>query len=194
MEQTSNEKIAMLRNGMEGTGKHFVMNGESADSLLAKEKQSKFNDGVDTIVDKFESHNQALKDYAEHISENINGLEIMPMFAYCLIKPFEANPFQQIKIDQKTGLIIDTGGMAPEYKSQETGEIEQEQQYIKVGTVVETGHKCEFVQPGDVVFYPISSENIIPFFRQGFVSVAENRIMAIVNSGLTERRDAIRNK
>ena len=28
----------------------------------------------------------------------------------------------------------------------------------------------------------------MPFFRQGFVTVAENRIMAIVNENLTERK------
>ena len=64
---------------------------------------------------------------------------------------------------------------------------------IKVGSVVEVGHKCEFLKPGDVVFYTIASETMVPFFKQGFVVVNENRIMAVVNEGLTERRDKIRN-
>lgn len=189
----NNEKVAMMHDGIEGTGKHFVMNGESADSLLLKEQQEQFNDQVDRIVDKFASHNQALNDYAKQISENIAGFEIMPMFNYVLIEPFAVNPFQQIKIDQNSGLIVDTGGMTPEYKSNETGDIEESEQFIRVGTVIETGHKCEFVRPGDVVFYTIASENPIPFFRQGFVTVAESRLMAVVNSGLTERRDMLKN-
>ena len=110
----------------------------------------------------------------------------VPEARQLLIKPFDTNPFQEVKIEG--GIITDLGGMTPEYKSNETGEIEQERQFIKVGTVIETGYECKFVKPGDVVFYTIASENAIPFFRQGFVTVAENRIMAIVNENLTERK------
>lgn len=192
MELNSNEKLALNVNGMEGTGKHFVVNGETADVTLAREKQAKFNNRVDEYVEKFDNHAKALEEYSKKVAETINGLEIMPMFGYVLIQPFEKNPFQQIKITE-SGIITDLGGMTPQYKSNETGEIEEEQQFIKVGSVVEVGHKCEFLKPGDVVFYTIASETMIPFFKQGFVVVNENRIMAVVNESLTERRDKIRN-
>lgn len=189
----SNEKIALATTGIEGTGQHFVMNGESANEILMREEQLKFNTAVNDYVDKFEKHNQALEDYAKNLSEDINGLEIMPMGNYALIKPFENNPFQQIKVSKNSGIITDLGGLAPTYKSNETGEIEEEQQFIKVGTVIETGHKCEFLKSGDIVFYTIASECMVPFFKQGFVVVAEQRIMAVVNEKLTERRDNLRN-
>ena len=192
MELNSNEKLALNVNGMEGTGKHFVVNGETADVTLAREKQVKFNNKVDEYVEKFDNHAKALEEYSKKVAETINGLEIMPMFGYVLIQPFEKNPFQQIKITE-SGIITDLGGMTPQYKSNETGEIEEEQQFIKVGSVVEVGHKCEFVKPGDVVFYTIASETMVPFFKQGFVSVNENRILAVVNEGLTQRRDNIKN-
>lgn len=192
MELNSNEKLALNVNGMEGTGKHFVVNGETADVTLAREKQAKFNNRVDEYVEKFDNHAKALEEYSKKVAETINGLEIMPMFGYVLIQPFEKNPFQQIKITE-SGIITDLGGMTPQYKSNETGEIEEEQQFIKVGSVVEVGHKCEFVKPGDVVFYTIASETMVPFFKQGFVVVNENRILAVVNESLTERRDKIRN-
>ena len=192
MELNSNEKLALNVNGMEGTGKHFVVNGETADITLAREKQAKFNNRVDEYVEKFDNHAKALEEYSKKVAETINGLEIMPMFGYVLIQPFEKNPFQQIKITE-SGIITDLGGMTPQYKSNETGEIEEEQQFIKVGSVVEVGHKCEFVKPGDVVFYTIASETMVPFFKQGFVVVNENRILAVVNESLTERRDKIRN-
>ena len=191
-ELNSNEELALTMTGMEGMGEHFVVNGESADDILLKEKQAKFNNAVDEYVDKFDKHRQDLENYAKTISEDIGGLEIMPMFAYALIQPFEKNPFQQIKISEG-GIITDLGGLNPEYKSNETGEIEEEQQFIKVGTVVETGLKCEFLKPGDIVFYTVASECMVPFFRQGFVVVNENRIMAVVNEKLTERRDNLRN-
>lgn len=192
MELNSNEKLALNVNGMEGTGKHFVVNGETADVTLAREKQAKFNNRVDEYVEKFDNHAKALEEYSKKVTETINGLEIMPMFGYVLIQPFEKNPFQQIKITE-SGIITDLGGMTPQYKSNETGEIEEEQQFIKVGSVVEVGHKCEFIKPGDVVFYTIASETMVPFFKQGFVVVNENRILAVVNESLTERRDKIRN-
>lgn len=192
MNLNSNEKLALATTGMEGTGEHFIVNGESAENILMREKQATFNNAVDAYVDKFDKHREDLERYAKTISEDIGGLEIMPMFSYALIQPFEKNPFQQIKITE-SGVVTDLGGMTPDYKSNETGEIEQERQFIKVGTVIEVGHKCEFLKPGDIVFYTIASETMVPFFRQGFVVVNENRIMAVVNEKLTERRDDLRN-
>ena len=183
----SNEKLALNINGMDGNGKHFVVNGETADVTLQREKQVKFNDAVNNYAEKFDQHAKTLEDYASKISETINGLEILPMTSYVLIQPFDKNPFQQIKITD-SGIVTDLGGLTPEYKSNETGNIEQEEQFIKVGTVIETGYKCEFLQPGDVVFYTIASETMVPFFRQGFVVVNENRVMAVVNSGLSSRK------
>lgn len=142
--KNNNEKIAAMTTGMEGTGKHFVVNGKSADDVLANDKKMKFNEQVSQMEDKFAKHNQLITEYAEKLSENLNGVEIMPMFNYALIKPFEQNPFQQIKITE-SGIITDLGGLTPEYKSNETGNWEEEQQFIKVGTVIEVGHKCEFL-------------------------------------------------
>lgn len=191
-ELNSNEKLALAVTGMEGTGEHFILNGEEANKTLLREKQEKFNTAVDELDDKFAKHNKALEDYAQSLSDDMNGLEIMPMFGYALIKPFEQNPFQKIKTTS-SGIITDLGGFAPTYKSNETGEIEEEQQFIKVGTVIEVGHKCEFLKPGDVVFYTIASECMVPFYKLGFVTVNENRIIAVVNCDLTKRRDEIKN-
>ena len=151
--------------------------------LLKYGKNNVSNNELIEIILKSGTKRAGIKE----ISHNINGLEILPMTSYVLIKPFDTNPFQEVKIEG--GIITDLGGMTPEYKSNETGEIEQEKQFIRVGTVIETGYKCEFLKPGDVVFWTIASETIVPFFRQGFVTVAENRIMAVVNEKLTERKE-----
>lgn len=186
-----NEKLALDTIGMEGSGKQFVVNDRTATDIMNDEIATKYNEGVNKIVDKFEKHNQAIADYAKEISHDIDGLEIVPMSNYALIKPFETNPFQQVKIEN--GIITDLGGMTPTYKSHETGEIEESEQYIKVGTVIEPGYQCEYLKAGDIVFYTIASEVKIPFFRQGFVVVNENRIMAVVNSGLTNRSKKLKN-
>lgn len=187
-ELNSTEKLALMTTGMEGEGQHFTVNGESAEKILQQEKQAKFNDTVAEMEDKFEKHNRLITEYAEKLSEDLSGLEIMPMFAYALIKPFESNPFQQIKVSE-SGIITDLGGYTPTYKSHETGQVEEEERFIKVGTVIEVGSKCEFLKPGDIVFYTIASECMVPFYKMGFVVVAEQRILAVVNEKLTERRD-----
>lgn len=188
-ELNGKEKLAQVVNGMESTGTPIVVNGKSADIILAEEKKGRFNTQVDEYIDKFEKHNKALESYAEELSKDINGLEILPMGSYALIKPFESNPFQRVKVE--SGIITDLGGYTPTYKSHEDGQIHEEEQFIHVGTVIDTGWKCEFLKAGDVVFYTTASEAMIPFFKQGFVVVAESRIMAVVNEKLTERKNRL---
>lgn len=188
-ELNGKEKLAQVVNGMESTGTPIVVNGKSADIILAEEKKGRFNTKVDEYIDKFEKHNKALESYAEELSKDINGLEILPMGSYALIKPFESNPFQRVKVE--SGIITDLGGYTPTYKSHEDGQIHEEEQFIHVGTVIDTGWKCEFLKAGDVVFYTTASEAMIPFFKQGFVVVAESRIMAVVNEKLTERKNRL---
>ena len=188
-ELNGKEKLAQVVNGMESTGTPIVVDGKSADIILAEEKKGRFNTQVDEYVDKFEKHNKALESYAEELSKDINGLEILPMGSYALIKPFESNPFQRVKVE--SGIITDLGGYTPTYKSHEDGQIHEEEQFIHVGTVIDTGWKCEFLKAGDVVFYTTASEAMVPFFKQGFVVVAESRIMAVVNEKLTERKNRL---
>jgi hypothetical protein len=188
-ELNGKEKLAQVVNGMESTGTPIVVNGKSADIILAEEKKGRFNTQVDEYVNKFEKHNKALESYAEELSKDINGLEILPMGSYALIKPFESNPFQRVKVE--SGIITDLGGYTPTYKSHEDGQIHEEEQFIHVGTVIDTGWKCEFLKAGDVVFYTTASEAMVPFFKQGFVVVAESRIMAVVNEKLTERKNRL---
>ena len=139
----SNENVARMISGMD-SGEHF--------NLGTREAENTFNEQVDNYLDKFEKHSQDLENYAKNLSEDLNGLEVMPLYGYVLIEPFRQNPFQKLKVSE-SGFIMDNGGRASEYKSEEDGEIHEEQQFIKVGTVIETGHKCEFIQPGDIVMY-----------------------------------------
>lgn len=183
----SNEKIALMTTGIEGTGEHFIINGEEADKTLLREKQERFNTQVDEMVDKFAKHSAALEQYAKDLSNDMNGVEIMPMGNYVLVEPFKQNPFQKIQTT-KSGIITDLGGYTPTYKSHETGEVEEEELFIKVATVIETGPECKFLKVGDVVFYTVASEVMIPFYKFGWVTVNESRVMAVVNADLTKRK------
>ena len=177
----SNENVARMISGMD-SGDHF--------NLGKNEEVNTFNEQVDNYLDKYEKHSQELETYAKNLSNDLNGLEVMPLYGYVLIEPFKQNPFQKLNVTE-SGFITDLGGAAPEYKSEEDGQIHQEQQFIKVGTVIETGHRCEFIQPGDIVMYPIPAEVPVPFYKFGWVAVNENRILCVINEKLTKRREEL---
>ena len=187
LDLTENEKLAQSIVGLESDGIRMNMaEDKSIENMIERERASKFNDQVDEYIEKFDKHANVLKEYAESFNDNMNSIEIKPMFARILVKPFEQNPFQKIR-KSDSGLIIDTGGLAPQYKNSDTGEWEEEKQFIVTGTVVDCGPDVKYLSQGDVVFYRTDTSVPVPFFRQGLVSLAENQIIAVVNEGLTDR-------
>ena len=192
---TNDEKLAQQLVGLEKEGIRMNMqDNESIEETIEREKKESFNDQVDKYIDKFDRHSEVLKQYAESFNENMNGIEIKAMFARVLVQPFKQNPFQKIKIDSKSGIILDTGGMVNEYKNTDTGEWEEEQQFIITGAVIDCGPDVKYLQAGDVVFYRVDTAVPVPFFKQGLYSISENQIIAAVNSRLTERFNEIGTK
>lgn len=183
---SQNEKLAREATGLEGDAKHFVMNGKSADEAIRRSAAEKFNTQVDEYVEKFNKHAENLQEYAKNVKENMNNLEIKAIYNYALIKPFSENPFQRIVVNE-SGLIVDLGGAKPTFKNPDNGQFEEEENLIHVGTVIDAGPKCEYLKEGDVVMWTKPSEVPVPFFRQGLVLVNENRIMVVINEGLTDR-------
>lgn len=190
---SNNEKVAMNIAG-ESTSRIVALDGTTAQDVIEKRNIEKFNNQVDQYVEKFEKHSTNLKEFADRINENVQNIEIMPIGNYVLIKPFEENPFQRIVRDSKSGLILDLGGQRPEYKNTDNGQIEEEESFIKVAIIQEVGYKCEAAKPGDTIFYTKPSAVPVPFYKQGLELVNETRILAIVNEGLTERFEQIKNK
>lgn len=191
-ELNSSEKASRKIIGADTEAK-FTVNDQTADDILKAEKVAKFNEQVEAMEDKLNEHMSAIEEQATALAADLQGVDIMPMYAYALIKPFEHNPFQKVSI-AKSGIFTDTGGLTPEYKSEEDGTIHEEEELIKVGMVVETGHKCEFLKEGDIVFYNAMASAIqVPFYRLGLVAVNEQRIIAVVNDDLTARKKALMN-
>lgn len=189
---TDNEKLSREITGLESDALHFAMNNqEDLETMVAKQKAIKFNQQVGDYVEKISKHEELIKEYAEKIVKDANNVEIMPMMTRVLIKPFEINPFQQIKVTE-SGLIIDTGGFAPEVKSNDTGKWEEQQQTISVGTIIEVGPDCKYLKAGDAVYFQRAAMVPVPFFKQGFVTVSETQIIAVVNDGLKERFNKVK--
>lgn len=191
-ELNSSEKMARQIIGMDTDAK-FTVNGQAADDIIKAEKTAKFNAQIDAMESKLSEHMNDIEKQAEQLASDLQGVDIMPMYAYALIKPFNHNPFQRIKTTT-SGIITDVGGLTPEYKSEEDGLMHEEEELIKVGMVVETGHKCEFLKKGDIVFYNAMASAVqVPFYKLGLVVVNEQRIIAVVNDDLTARKEKLMN-
>ena len=168
----------------------IFQNTKTIEELAEENNKAKFNSQVENYVDKLEKHSQLLEEYKKKFIDEMEGIEIKPVFEGILIKPFEINPFQQVRAIN--GIYFDTGGLAPEYKSHEDGEIHEEEAYVKVGVVMEVGPDVKYIQNGDVVMWRKPSQLPIPFYKQGFVLVGEHAIVSVVNDGLTDRFNKIK--
>lgn len=188
---TENEKIAEELLGTDSNFTSVNMKENSLDSLIKKEKASKFNSEVEKYNEKLEQNNKDFKESQDKVEYDISKAEIKPMFSRILVQPFKVNPFQKIKVEN--GLIIDTGGYTPHTQlNEQTGRYEEQKQFIVTGCVVEVGPEVKYLKEGDVIFYRVDTAVPVPFFKQGFVSLAESQIIAVVNEGLQDRFNNIK--
>lgn len=188
---TENEKIAKELLGTDSNFTSVNMKENSLDSLIKKEKTRKFNSEVEKYNEKLEQNNKDFKESQDKVEYDISKAEIKPMFSRILVQPFKVNPFQKMKVEN--GLIIDTGGYTPHTQlNEQTGRYEEQKQFIVTGCVVEVGPEVKYLKEGDVIFYRVDTAVPVPFFKQGFVSLAESQIIAVVNEGLQDRFDNIK--
>ena len=187
---TENEKIANM--ATELNGKSFSMNEKDIDKIIDQEKKTKFNDELEKYVDEMKEYNESMKQLQDNIGKDPTKLEIKPLHEQIIIKPFEHNPFQKVEV--KNGIITDTGGFKINIDMNPvTGKMEEQEQVILTGCVMEIGPEVKYVKPGDVVFYHRRNRIPIPFFKQGFYNLEERYILAVVNEWLSDRFQAIKN-
>ena len=188
---TEKEKIAREMLGTDSNFTSVNMQENSIDALVQKEKSRKFNSEIEKYNEQLEKNNKNFNESQEKVEYDINKAEIKPMFSRVLIQPFKVNPFQQMKVEK--GLIIDTGGYTPHAQfNEQSGKYEEQKQFIVTGCVIEVGPEVKYLKEGDVIYYRVDTAIPVPFFKQGFVSLAENQIIAVVNEGLQERFDNIK--
>ena len=188
---SENENLALMTAG-DTTSRIMTLDGRTADDIIEERNVKNFNKQVDDYVQKLNEHSENLNNYAKQIADNVESIEIMPIGNYVLVKQFDENPFQRIVRDSKSGLILDLGGQKPQYKNTDTGEIEEEENIIKVGVIQEIGPDVRWCRPTDAIFYTKMSAVPVPFYKQGLVLVNENRVLAVVNEGLTNRFNEIK--
>ena len=130
------------------------------------------------IMNEFE---QLFKDTADTIIENnLDGIyegevDLVPVNANVIVKPYLQNPYRNIETTE-SGLIVGIES-SKTYKSNETGEIERNNEVIHCGKVIGVGNACKNVNIGDDVFYTTYSMVPIPFRKKGYVVVGEGLII-----------------
>ena len=130
------------------------------------------------VINEFEG---MLNDTAKTIVENnmedvcMDEVEVIPTNANVLIQPYIRNPYRYIETTA-SGLIVGIES-SKTYKSNETGEIEQNNEVVKCGKVLAVGPDCKNVNVGDDVYYTTYSQAIVPFRKKGYVIVGENLLI-----------------
>ena len=181
------EKIARVVTGVDTDSTFMGVDDRSLDKMIDNAERQKWNDSVKEIEDKFKDHENALQEAADEYAKKLDGVQIYPIANYVIVRPFKENPFQKVKIDEKTGLILSTGGLIPEYKRNDSGEFEEAEQVIKTGVVIQAGPECKWLKDGDTIMWSVMSEVVIPFYNFGFRLVNENRAICVINDDLEER-------
>ena len=130
------------------------------------------------MINEFEN---MLSETANTIIENniedvyTGEVEIIPINNNVLIEPYIRNPYRNIETTA-SGLIVGIES-SKTYKSNETGEIEQNTEVIKCGKVLAVGPLCKNVEVGDDVFYTTYSEGKVPFRKKGWIIASEGLLM-----------------
>ncbi len=182
---TENERVAYI-NANGNDFKTFNMKENSIDELVQKEKTRKFNNELEKFEETMNEHKKELDKIQDKLGYEPEKADIKPMFARILVKPFEQNPFQKMKVSG--GIIVDAGGYNPHIqKNPNTGRYEEQDQFIITGCVMEVGPEVKYLKEGDVVYYRKDTAVPVPFLSWGMYSINENQIIAAVNVGLTDR-------
>ena len=187
---TNDEKLAQEARGANDS-LIFNMSENTVDNLIQKEKASKFNSEVEQYNEQLEKINKDFEESKDKVNYNIEKAEIKPMFNRVLVQQFKVNPFQKMEV--KGGIIVDTGGYNPHTQfNQQSGKYEEQDQFIVTGCVIEVGPETKYLKEGDVIYFRKDTAVPVPFFKQGFVSLGESQIIAVVNEGLQDRFNKIK--
>lgn len=192
LKMTDNEKLAVNALGTDVERATINMSENTIDNLIQKENTAKFNDQLEQYKAQLEENKKTLDEAQSQVQYDINQAEIKPMFSRILVKPFKVNPFQ--RMERAGSIIVNAGGYTPHAEiNPMTGKYEEQKQFIVTGCVVEVGPDTKYLREGDVIYYRVDTSVPVPFLAQGFISLDEKQVIAVVNEGLTERFNSVKN-
>ena len=105
----------------------------------------------------------------------VEDVQIIPCNTSVLIKFYDKNPYRAVEKTQ-SGLII---GMESTkmYKSNETGEMEYNDEVVACAKVLAVGPKCQNVEVGEDVYCIKHIATPIPYRKMSLYLISEQNIM-----------------
>lgn len=121
---------------------------------------------------------QILKNNIEGI--NTNDIDIVPCNTGVLIKFYDDNPYRVLETT-KSGLIV---GMqsTQKYRSNETGEMEENDEVVACAKVIAIGPKCQNVEVGEDVFAVKHIAIPVPVRKMGYYILSESNILCRIKN------------
>ena len=121
----------------------------------------------------------------ENIAENIikkntkdinnKNVDILPCNTNVVLEFYEDNPYRYV-VTSENGLILGIES-TKKYKSNETGEMEDSEEYIACAKVIAVGPACRNVKVGEDVFAVKHISNPLPFRKKGYRVISEENII-----------------
>ena len=100
--------------------------------------------------------------------------DLIPCNTGVIIKFYDENPYKEIQRTE-SGLIF---GIQSSQKvtSEDSGEVEENEEYVACAKVIAVGPKCQNVQVGEDVYVIKHVAHPIPFRKAGFYEISEQNI------------------
>ena len=109
---------------------------------------------------------------------NTEDVDIIPCNTGVLIKFYDKNPYRAVEKTQ-SGLII---GMESTkmYKSNETGEMETNDEVVSCAKVIAVGPKCQNLIGGEDVYVIRHIATPIPYKKMGLFVISEQNVICYI--------------
>ncbi len=113
-------------------------------------------------------------------TKNINtkDTEIVPIAINVVLDFYKDNPYRTV-VTTDSGLIMGIESIK-KYKSNETGEMEDNEEYIACAKVIAVGPDCRYVSVGDDVFVTKHLATPLPYRKKGYYVITEQNIICKV--------------
>ena len=113
------------------------------------------------------------------ISKQVEGIKegefnIIPCNTGVLIKFYDENPYREIQRTE-SGLIFGIQS-SQKVNSTDSGEVEDNEEYVACAKVIAVGPKCQNVKAGEDVYVIKHIAHPIPFRKAGFFEISEQNI------------------
>lgn len=113
---------------------------------------------------------------------NTDVVDIVPVNTGVLLQFYDENPYRMIETTE-TGLIVGIES-TKRYKSNETGEIESNEEMVSCAKVIAVGPECKNVKVGEDVYCMRFRAIPVPFRKKGYYIMSEQNITCrIIKNG-----------